>query len=295
MLKPFRNSMGIVRAKNALLAAAFLLAGSRAAQALDLQAARSSPTDLAVSGLLAGVPAGETRYLPWAELRGLPTRHLRLRDEFIPGEQDVTVVFLAELWRALRPAPDADVLLAVCDDGYAAVYRQDFIARYRPFLVLEINGQGPDHWPPPGLRFNPGPYAITVSPGVVPAVADFLDVNHKKPWGVVALTMARAADAFHDAYAGRWQQLSPRAAAGREIWINSCASCHAGPGTTFGGTKSGQPFAVLAAVAQANPDFFRGYVRHPQALVPGAKMEAHPLYTDAQLAALIAFITAEAP
>ncbi len=287
--------MGIVRAKNALLAAAFLLAGARAARALDLRRERGSPTDLAVSGLLAGVPAGETRFVPWAELRGLPTRHLRLQDEFLPGEQDVTVVFLAELWHALPHPPEADLLLAVCDDGYASVYRLDFIARYRPFLVLEINGQGPDRWPPAGLKFNPGPYAITVSPGVVPAVAAYLDVNHKKPWGVVALIVGRSAEAFHDAYTGRWRNLSARAAAGREIWINSCASCHAGPGATFGGTKSGQAFPTLAALAAANPEFFRAYVRHPQALVATAKMEAHPHYTDAQLDELIAFITAEAP
>jgi cytochrome c2 len=287
--------MGIVRAKNALLAAAFILAGSRAAAVLDLQRARARPTDLAVSGLLAGVPPGETRFVPWAELRALPTSHLRLRDEFLPGEQEVTVVFLADLWRALPHAPGADVLLAVCDDGYASIYRQDFIARYRPFLVLEIDGQGPDRWPPPGLKFNPGPYAITVAPALVPAVAAFLDLGHKKPWGVVSLTVARMADAFHGAYAGPWARLSTRAAAGREIWINSCASCHAGPGGTFGGTKSGQAFPTLAALAAANPDFFRAYVRHPQAMIATAKMEPHPHYTGAQLAELIAFITAEAP
>ena len=35
------------------------------------------------------------------------------------------------------------------------------------------------------------------------------------------------------------------------------------------------------------------FVRDPQKTMPGAKMEAHPHYTDTQLEALMAFITAE--
>ncbi len=285
--------MGIIRAKCALAAMALLGASSRAAGGVELHRERGSPLDLAVTGQLAGVPGGETRYVPWAELRALPVARLRLQDEFTPGEQEVTVLYLDELWRALPAAPGADVLLATCNDGYASVYRRSFIAKYRPFLVLEIDGRGPADWPPPGLKFNPGPYVITIAAAVVPAVATLLDANHKKPWGVVTVEFASYAERFHDAYAGAWARLSARAAAGREIWVNSCASCHAGPGQAFGGAKSGQAFPTLAALAAANPVFFRDYVRHPQALVPAAKMEGHPHYTDPELDQLIAFITAE--
>jgi len=285
--------MGIIRARCALAAASLLLAAPPAARALELHRDRASPLDLALTGLVAGVPEGETRYVRWAELRALPVTRLRLTDEFIPGQQEVTVLFLDELWRALPREAGADLLLATCSDGYASVYREDFMARYRPFLVLEINGRGPGQWPPPGLSFNPGPYAISISPAVAPEVATLLDANHKKPWGVVTLEIASYGRRFHDAYAGAWERLSARAVAGREIWVNSCASCHAGPGGIFGGSKSGQAFPTLAALAAANPAFFRAYVRHPQSLVPAAKMEAHPHYTDPQLDALIAFITAE--
>jgi hypothetical protein len=288
-------SMGFIRAPAAGVALALLAAASSAAAGLELHRERGSPSDLAVTGLLTGVPASELRYVRWAELRALPTRHLRLRDEFFPGDQEVTVVFLDELWRALPRGPGTDLLLARCSDGYAAVYRRDFIDRYQPFLILEIDGRGPADWPPPGLKFNPGPYAISVSPAIEPAVATLLDANHKRPWGVVTLELARYGERFHDAYDGAWARLSSRGAAGREIWINSCASCHAGPGRTFGGEKSGQAFPALAALAKAQPDFFRAYVRHPQAMLPAAKMEGHPRYTDSQLDALIAFITAEPP
>jgi hypothetical protein len=261
---------------------------------LALQREKSSPYDLALTGRMAGVPVGEKRYVRWTDLRALPTTKLRLDGEFVPGEQEVTVVFLSDLWTALPRGPGADTLLATCaSDGYASIYRERFIADYRPFLVLEINGQGPEKWPPAGLTFNPGPYVISISPGVVPAVGTLLDAGHKKPWGVTTLELANFAERDRDSFSGRWAALSPRAAAGREIWINSCASCHRGPGTTFGGTKSDRPFEVLAAHAMYNRDYFKKYVRAPQSLMAGAKMEAHPHYTDAQLDALMAFITAE--
>lgn len=260
---------------------------------LTLYPVRTSPTDLAITGRLVGVPAGESRFAHWADLRALPTHRLKLTGEFVPGEQEVTVVFLGDLWRALPVDSSADVLLATCGDGYASIYRAEFIERYRPFLVLEINGRGPEHWPPPGLKFNPGPYVISIAASVAPGVASLLDPGHKKPWGVSAIELARFADRFHGAFAGKWAALSDRAAEGREIWINSCASCHAGPGGIFGGSKSGQPFSVLAAIAGYDPALFRRYVRAPKSENPSAKMEPHPHYTDAQLDALLAFITAE--
>jgi cytochrome c2 len=49
----------------------------------------------------------------------------------------------------------------------------------------------------------------------------------------------------------------------------------------------------LAAHAAFNQAYFRKYVREPRSVMPGAKMEAHPHYTDTQLDELIAFITAD--
>jgi hypothetical protein len=81
---------------------------------------------------------------------------------------------------------------------------------------------------------------------------------------------------------------------GREIWVNSCACCHQGPGRIFGGSKCPQPFPVIQAIAGYSPDFFKKYVRNPKAMMAEALMEPHPHYTDAQLDELIGFITADA-
>jgi cytochrome c2 len=273
-----------------LLLVALLAPASRA---LELHPNRQSPTDLAIAGLLAGVPADQTRFLRWADLAKLPSSKLKLTGEFVPGEQEVTVVFLTELWKALPLAPGADALLATCTDGYASVYRDAFIASHRPFLILTINGQGPEKWPPPGLHFNPGPYVISVSADVAPAVASLIDAGHKKPWGVSALRVARYTEAFAGFYTAPRTALSDRALAGRELWIHSCTSCHAGPPATFGGTKSDRAFDVLAAHARFNPTYFKNYIRDPKGFAPSAKMEPHPHYTDAQLDTLIAFLVAE--
>lgn len=271
-----------------------LLAGAVSARALDLGSERSSPYDLAVTGLLSGVPAGETRYVRWEELRALPTQQLTVDGEFVKGPQVVTVVFLDDLWKALPAGPGADTLLATCaSDGYASVFTREFITRFRPFLVLEINGKGPRDWPPPGLRYNPSPYVITVSRDLVPAAASYRDIGHKKPWGVTAIQVASYGAAFKGVTTGKWASLSPSAISGRDIWVNSCASCHPGPAGTFGGTKSGMPFPVIAAFAGSDRVFFMKYVRDPKSLVPSAKMEPHPHYTDLELSDLIAFITAD--
>jgi cytochrome c2 len=274
-----------------LAAAALLLAGAGPARALELHAERASAYDLAVTGMLAGVPAGEVRYASWSDLRGLPTSKLRVNGEFVAGPQELTVVFLDDLWKALPVAPGADSFLATCADGYASVFTSVFISRYRPFLVLEINGKGPKDWPPPGLEFNPGPFAITVSADLVPAVANYRDVEHKKPWGVTTLEVASYSVRYRAIYSGKRAGLSAQAQDGREIWVNSCASCHQGPSGVFGGTKAGRPFEVIAAYAGYDRAFFVKYVRDPKSLVPCAKMEPHPNYTDNELANLIAFIT----
>ena len=263
------------------------------AVALDLRRERYSSYDLALTGRLAGIPEGETRYARWSDLRALPTSQVELEGEFVPGPQVLTVVFLSDLWKALPVAQGADTLLATCADGYASVFTSGFIAKCRPFLVLEINGKGPKEWPPPGLNYNPGPYVITVSAGLVPAAARFPDVEHKKPWGVTTLEVATYAERYKAIYSGKWAALSGSAQKGRETWVNSCASCHAGPLGIFGGTKADRPFQVIAAYAGHDRPYFVRYVRDPKSLVPCAKMEPHPHYSDEELSRLIAFITAE--
>ncbi len=262
---------------------------------LRWHAEKGGEFDLELRGRLAGVPAGEARWLRWADLRALPTTRMEVVGEFVPGKQAVTGVFLEDLLARLPTEEGVDVVLAECTDGYAGVFTREFIARWRPFLVLEINGAGPERWPPAGLDYNPGPYVISVSDAAAPGVEALLDVSHKRPWGVNVIRLEKSVEALAGLDAGGREAdaLSERALRGRELWVNSCYSCHVGPDEKTGGTKAGRPFAVLEAYARHNASYFKKYVREPKALNPGAKMAAHPEYSDAELAELLAYVRAE--
>lgn len=258
--------------------------------ALELHTEKQSAFDLALTGQIEGVPAGETRYLRWDELAALPSRVLKLDGEFVPGPQDVTIVMLTDLLAQLPRKAGADAVIATCSDGYASIYTQAFIKDYQPFLVLKINGQGPDRWPPEGLKFNPGPYVISIADQLAPGASKLLDAGHKRPWGVNAIELVNYAERFAVLNQGALAKPSATVAAGREIWVNSCFSCHNIPQSNLGGTKAARPIQILASHAAYNADYFRTYVRTPTKLNPAAKMEPHPHYTDAQLDSLIAFL-----
>ena len=169
----------MIRWLRPLVALFVVIAASTLAKALELRTASSSSLDLAIKGGLAGVPKGEVRYLRWSDLATLPTSKIRITGEFVPGEQEVTVVFLSDLMKALPLQPTVDAALATCTDGFATIFKTSFIGHYRPFLVIEIAGRPPSAWPPPGVTYNPGPYAITVSERLAPDARAYLDIEHK--------------------------------------------------------------------------------------------------------------------
>lgn len=290
-----RSRSTLIPAFARLFIALVVLHSPQEIQALELYLQRSSATDLQISGLLKDVPVGESRWLRWSEVRELPSRLIETEGEFLPGRQKVRIVLLQDLISQLPLTIEADTVLADCADGYTSVFTGDFRARWKPYLVVAINGEGPTAWPLPGMTMNPGPYVVSVSEEVAPGVNKLMDVAHKQPWATTGLRFIRYADEFSAIYTGEWQLLSDSAIRGRELWVNSCHSCHTGPDNITGGSKSGRPFAVLKAHASYNRAWFIDYVRNPQRKNPAAKMTPHPHYSDAQLGDLIAFITAEKP
>ncbi len=263
------------------------------ATSLPVMTERASPFDLEISAGLEHQTEGQSFFVSWNDIITLPTSELEIQGEFVPGKQTITIVMLKDLWGSLPVDAAHDTLIAYCTDGYFSIYQPGFLATQKPFIVVRINGAGPDEWPPEGLDFNPGPFVISVSDKLVPGTQDILDVGHKRPWGVNNVQFVSLAEIMAPARSGPWANLSKRGEDGRELWINSCSSCHEGPQGLSGGNKSQRPFPILAVHAQHNEDFFRQYVRDPKSLVPSATMEPHPHYSDEQLDALVAFITAE--
>jgi mono/diheme cytochrome c family protein len=268
--------------------AAELRAASSSDLAVRLQASRTSPLDLEVSGDLVGFPAGATRYLTRTDLLRLPlVTRVVTDDANFPRPTEVSGVPLEELLRHLAAAPESDMAIAICHDGYRAHYPQAYLAAHHPLLVIRINGQPPGGWPNGSKGSDMGPYLIShdkFSPS-------FQIFSHRDepqiPWGIVRLEF-RNEKVVLAAIAPRGPH-APEALvqAGYRIAQQNCFRCH--NMHDEGGQKSGHPWPVLSAWAAAAPGYFAAYVRNPQAKRPGAQMPGNPGYDDATLHALTAY------
>lgn len=259
---------------------------------LELHQSQSSPTDLRIIGHLQGVAAGESRWLRWSDLNALPSRTIETTGEFMSGTHTVRIVPLQALLDRLPLDPTFDTVIAECSDGYTAVYDRPFRQTWQPFIIVAINGQGPAAWPLPGMPQDPGPYIVSVSDAVTPGVSALLDVAHKQPWGTQTLRLVNGEDEFRPLHAGGLVDPPADVVRGRTLWINSCHSCHTGPGDVLGGTRSGRPFVLLQTLATSSPEYVEAYVRNPKNLRPDARMTPHDHYTAAQIADLLAFLRA---
>jgi len=258
---------------------------------------RLSPTDLEISGEIAGLPAGSTRFLAREELLGLPQVTYTVSDDANFTEPtEISGVLLEDLSRVLASAPDSALVIAICDDQYRAHYPRAYLAAHQPVLVLKVNGQSPERWPKDaeGHDQNMGPYMIShrqFAPSFkILAHADEPQI----PWGVVRLELRNEKTVF-GAIAPRGPAASDAdVQAGYHIAEQNCFRCH-NQGDE-GGQKARHPWLVLSAWAMATPKHFAAYVRYPQAQDAHAQMPPNPGYDDATIQALIAYFrTFESP
>ncbi|MGA3293165.1 MAG: c-type cytochrome [Candidatus Acidiferrales bacterium] len=253
-----------------------------------LHAARVSASDLEVGGELAGLPAGSTRYITREDLLVLPQVSYRVTgDVNFGGPTQVSGVTLEELANRLGAVPNADLVVAVCDDAYRANYPRAYIAAHRPLLVLEIDGKPPSGWPKSADGGDMGPYMIS-HPKFTPSFRVLAHTDEAQiPWGVIRLEFRDEKEVF-GAIAPRGADANGAAVqAGYRIAQQNCFHCH-NMGSE-GGQKSGLSWQVLATWASGSPDFFAAYVRDPKSKNARAQMPGHPNYDDATVRALIAY------
>ncbi len=99
---------------------------------------RQLATDLEVSGALAGLPSGSTRFLTREELLAMPKTDFTVADDTnFRGPARIRGVRLEDLARRLAVSPQSDMIVAICDDEYRANYPHDYLAAHHPVLVLE--------------------------------------------------------------------------------------------------------------------------------------------------------------
>jgi len=278
-----------------LVCASFLQKDAGAADkdgkvSIKTEARRQSPLDLEIGGDLPGLPTGIVRYIAREELMKLPQVNDAVDDDAnFAGKAEISGVLLTELMEALAVPQAGTMAVAICVDQYHAHFPEEYVRAHQPILALKINGLPPANWPTNAEVHGAamGPFLISHAK----FIPSFKVLAHEDepqiPWGVVRLEFRKEA-AVLAAIAPR----RPRANVagvknGYVIARQNCFRCHDHQGQ--GGTKSGRPWPVLAAWAEASPARFAAYVRNPQAVNAKSKMAPSPQYDDATMQALIAY------
>lgn len=257
---------------------------------LTLRETRTSPLDLEIGGDLAGLPSGAVRYLTRRDLLTLPqVTYTVTSDLNFTAPAQVSGVLLEELVKHISANPQSELVVAICDDFYRAIYPRSYIAAHHPVLVLTINGKPPEGWPKDseGRGLDMGPYLIS-HPDFTPSFKVLSHTDEQQiPWGVVRLEF-REGQKVLGAIAPRGARGEDSSVqAGYRIAQQNCFRCHSLGDE--GGQKSGRPWLVLAAWATAAPEYFSAYVRNPKSKNPHAQMPGNPNYDDATLQALLSY------
>jgi hypothetical protein len=271
-----------------IVAGTLLLSAQTATQSPLLHATRQAPADLEVGGAISG--AGQ--FISYQDLLQLPqVSFMTSNDSNFPAPAQVSGVALDQVRRLL--GADADMVVAICKDGYRSNYPASYVAAHHPVLVLTVNGKSQEVWPKAENGAELGPYVIA-NPSFTPSfkVLSHTDEAHI-PFQVVRLDFRNESEVFGAiAPHGNFAPGSP-VVDGYRIAQQNCYRCH-NMGAE-GGHMASLAWPVLAAMAKGSPEFFAKYVRNPQALNPHSKMAASPGYDDQTIAALRAYFVTFAP
>jgi len=273
----------------------FLQKDARAADndanaSIKMEARRQSPLDLEIGGDLPGLPTGSVRYIAREELMKLPQVSNAVDDDAnFAGKAEISGVLLTELMKALAVPQAGTMAVAICVDQYHAHFPEEYVRAHQPILALKINGLLPANWPTNAEVHGAamGPFLISHAK----FTPSFKVLAHEDepqiPWGVLRLEFRKETAAL--------AAIAPRGPHANETGVKdgyviaqqNCFRCHDNKGE--GGTKSGRPWPVLAAWAEASPARFAAYVRNPQAVNAKSQMAPSPQYDDATMQALIGY------
>ena len=253
---------------------------------LALQATSGSANDLAVSGDVAGIPAGATRYAKYAELSALPQVTVTVKgDDNFSEPVKVSGVSLDKLAAAVgAEAGKKQLVAAICSDGYEGHFTAEYRAAHHPVLALRVNEKGPAGWQHGPDGENLGPYLV--------AQAAFQPTGHVLAQAEVeqdpyAVTELKFYDEDAVTAALKPKKATPAAMEGYRIAMENCLRCHRAEG--IGGTKSPFEWPQLAMIAQGNPGAFGKYVKEPMRVNPEATMPGNPEFDAATIAAVTAY------
>jgi mono/diheme cytochrome c family protein len=261
------------------------IAAFEPAQRLVLHKTRHSSGDLEIGGSLQGVPQGETRFVSYEQLLSLPQESYTVAGDTNFGRTvQITGVAFDTLPKWLGAQKDATMVIAVCDDKYAAHYPASYVSAHHPLLVLKVDGKQPAHWPLSVDGLAMGPFMVS-HPRFKPS---FRVLSHEDevqvPWGVVRIDLRREQAVYAPIEPHGSAAKDPDMQAGYAVARQNCFRCHSRFGE--GGKKATVLWGDVAQKAVTDPKRFDAYVRFPKEINPQSKMAASPQYDDATLSAL---------
>ena len=261
--------------------------------AILIYPARQSSSDLAISGMIAGLPEGAIGYVRYTDLSTLPKIGIDIPNddnfrEIQPGHNPhATGIYLDVLAHSLGALPSSDMIDATCSDEYRGHYPASYIAAHHPILVIAVNHRPVSEWAKAAHQRDPGPYFVTHE-NFLPSFKVLSHADRPQvPSGVVRLNFTTIA-ATYGSIAPRGH-FAPESMEehGFIIARQNCFRCH--NQGKYGGTKAGRTWMTLSTWAREQPAYFENYVSNPKAFELQAKMPGNPDYDKSTLDALAAY------
>jgi hypothetical protein len=225
------------------------------------------PSDLEITGMVAGLAPGASLYISYETLLTLPQVTVAVTgdDNFaeIPGKKImVTGIYLDVLAKHLGALPTSDLMSALCSDGYRANYSHDYVLAHRPIFALKINGLPVKAGVAQPTKGDPTTYFITHA-----AFTSLFNVLSQEetpqvPVDIVKLDFSSTRLVFgaivpHGDYAPHSQVMD-----GYHIAQQHCLRCH--NVGNYGGMKAKVTWQQVGAYAAASPSTFEDYLRNPK-------------------------------
>ena len=267
-----------------------LLATAQQGSRPELHPKREDASDLEVTGLLKGVPPGESRFVSRRFLVALPQTAATIEVGVDFGDKpgtglEVTGIYLDVLARSLGAKDAAIAMAAICNDGYTSTFPAEYIQRHRPIFVLSIDGLTPHDWAVKNHGFDAGPYFIGYQ-AFAPSFQVLAHVDRpQQPDGlkkIVFETEGRLLGGIMPKkVAGSNRQAEMD---GYRIARQNCYRCHNAGG--YGGTKAAVTWSTIGSIAKNRPEYFAAWVRDPQSIKVKSAMPPNKDYDKATLMAL---------
>jgi hypothetical protein len=276
----------------ALIAAccALLGAGSPSAGHL-LGLKRNSQSDLEITGMIAGVAPGASRYISYETLLSLPQVTVTVTgdDNFAEISQKkiiVTGVYLDVLAKYLGALAGSDLLSAACSDGYRSNYSHDYVVAHHPILALKIDGRPVKSWVAQTHSDDLGTYFITHATFKSSFKVLSLQETPQVPVDIVKLDFSSTLIVFgaiapHGGYAPDSQIME-----GYRIAQQHCYRCH--NMGNYGGTKARVTWQQIGDYA-VSPSTFEAFFLNPRSIDHKVAMPPHPAFDDATAKSLQAY------